>query len=124
MCADACATFSSSPFEGVSVILLSPRPAAGLWDAELGARVERLEDQLDGAHVTVATPDGPGPRLGDALRAAEFLGSRTAVVVVPRSLAPWSWQETARRLAVHVVRAERDEDLPRLIAVALAAQAA
>lgn len=47
-------SFSSTAlrFEGLSVILLDVADGCRLWDAERGAHLERLEERLEGAHVT------------------------------------------------------------------------
>lgn len=67
-----------------ALILRFGRDRLSLWDQEVDALVEALEERLDGVFVTPAAGDG-GPTLGDALVAARFAGCAWAVVVSPES---------------------------------------
>ena len=63
------------------VLLRADRPGT-LWDAAAARLLDDVESRLDPVFVTSAGLNGSGPTLGDALAAARFSGSRTAVVVV------------------------------------------
>jgi hypothetical protein len=57
-----------------------------LWDGEVDALVDELEERLDGVFVTPAAGAG-GPTLRDALAAARFAGCDWAVVAMPLAAA-------------------------------------
>jgi hypothetical protein len=60
----------------------------------------------------------------DALRAAEFLGSRRVFVVVPRSVAAVPWHDVDSRLPVEVLWAGIDDDIPNMVSAVMAELAA
>ena len=66
--------------ERPALVLLSDRAESPLWDPELGALVEDLEDRLGGVHVTHAVIGGEHPTPADALVAVELMGASAAVV--------------------------------------------
>ncbi|MGD8440318.1 MAG: hypothetical protein PVG53_07265 [Holophagae bacterium] len=63
-----------------ALIVLRTPAKRSLWDADLSALVERLEDEL-GVFVTSAGVDGKTPALRDAAVAARFAGCTRALVV-------------------------------------------
>lgn len=77
--------------QGVSpaLVVLTAGSERPLWDPELSAMLESVEDRLEDVHVTTAGVRGRGPTLADAAAAVRFTGAASAVVVFPRE-----WPQT------------------------------
>jgi hypothetical protein len=78
--------------QGVSpaLVVLTAGSERPVWDSELSAMLESIEDRLEDVHVTTAEVRGRGPTLTDAAAAVRFTGAASAVVVFPRE-----WPRTA-----------------------------
>lgn len=75
-----------------AIVVVHDRLDHPLWDREAADLASAIEDRLEGVFVTTADLGPRAPRLDDALRAARFMGCRSAVVVVRDGL-------VARRVA-------------------------
>jgi hypothetical protein len=64
-----------------ALVVLLPAVKSPLWDPEMRSFLESIEDDLEGVFVTHATSDNRHPTLVDALAAARFFGSTSAVVI-------------------------------------------
>ncbi len=75
-----------------ALIIVHDRLEHPLWDRRAAALADAVEQRLDGAFVTSVGVARGGPCLQDGFRAARFVGSQSARVVVGDDL-------TARRIA-------------------------
>lgn len=64
-----------------ALVLLFSNVSSPLWDADVQRFVDDVERQLGGVYVTYAVADNRYPTVVDALSAARFHGSSSAVVV-------------------------------------------
>jgi hypothetical protein len=65
-----------------ALVLLFPGDHPRLWDPEISALVDELEERLDDVFVTHAAERG-GPTVADALAAARYAGCSWAVLATP-----------------------------------------
>ena len=65
----------------IALVLLFSNLRSPLWDTDVQRLVDDVERQLDGVYVTHAVADNRYPSVADALAAARFHGSSSAVVV-------------------------------------------
>jgi len=65
----------------IALVLLFSNVTSPLWDVDVQRFVDAVEQQLDGVFVTHAVADNSYPTVADALAAARFHGSSSAVVV-------------------------------------------
>jgi len=100
------ATFSIAALEP-ALVLHWTTAGGGLWDPEVSALVDDLEDRL-GVFVTSSGTGRGALRLSDAVSAARFMGCPTAVVVALERHPPRNDEliEAATRLGRPIVVVE------------------
>jgi hypothetical protein len=64
-----------------ALVILFPHAKSPLWDSDVRAFMASVEGKLDNVYVTHASAGQKHPTLKDALTAARFFGSASAVVV-------------------------------------------
>jgi hypothetical protein len=64
-----------------ALVLLFSKVTSPLWDVDVQRFVDDVEQQLDGVFVTHAVANTRYPTVADALAAARFHGSTSAVVI-------------------------------------------
>ena len=64
-----------------ALVIVFPPVVTGLFNPEVHGLVRRVQEQLQGVHVTYALSSGSAPTLRDAVAAARFAGCDSSVLV-------------------------------------------